>query len=312
MSAAYRVLSDAEAEHFLTRGYVVIRGCFSREAADEYTRTMWTRLGYDPHDRSTWAAPSVHMPHHRVIDVASFAPRAWDAVCDLVGGPERISADQPYTWNDGLIVNLGEGADRPWADASRDAPGWHKDGDFFRHFLDSPEQGLLTLVLWSDVRHRGGATFVAADSVAPVARFLAAHPGGVCPPKVPRPANADKPNPAIFDYPSLMSECAEFVEATGEVGDVYLLHPYILHAKGQNVLRAVRVITNPPLTLAEPMRFDRADPGQHSLVEQAVLRGLGTHHFPFAPTAPREALVPPRVLLQREMEAQEAVRLAGG
>jgi hypothetical protein len=310
MGASYRVLSDADVEHFLTHGYVLVPGCFSADAAREYTQTMWTRLGYDPDDRSSWAAPSVHMPSHRVIDVASFAPRAWGAVCDLVGGPERISASTPYTWNDGFIVNLGEGADRPWAEASADAPGWHKDGDFFRHFLDSPEQGLLTLVLWSDVRHQGGATFVAADSVPPVARFLAAHPGGVYPPEVPTPDHGEGTRPAVFDFSSLVSGCGEFVEATGEVGDVYLLHPYILHAKAQNVLRAVRVITNPPLTLAEPMRFDRDDPADYSIVERAVLRALGTDRLDFAPSAPREALVPPRVIRQREMLAQEAARLA--
>ena len=65
------------------------------------------------------------------------------------------------------------GAARP-----RGSVGWHKDGDFFRHFLDSPEQGLLTFVLWSDIEPRGGGTFVAADSVPVVARTLAAAPGG--------------------------------------------------------------------------------------------------------------------------------------
>src|SRR4051812_42474021 len=178
------MLSAADTEQFLTRGYIVVRGCFSRSDAQEYTRTLWARLGYDPRDQSTWAEPSVHMPGHRAIDVAEFAPKAWDAICELVGGPDRIATTDPHRWNDGFIVNLREGADRPWTDASPAAPGWHKDGDFFRHFLDSPEQGLLTLVLWSDVRHQGGATFVAADSVAPVARYLAAHPGGVYPPGV--------------------------------------------------------------------------------------------------------------------------------
>ncbi|HKT02369.1 MAG TPA: hypothetical protein VJT31_22800 [Rugosimonospora sp.] len=309
MGATYRVLSDEDAEHFLTHGYVVVRGCFSREAAREYTRTVWTRLGYDPADRSSWTEPSVHMPSHRVIDVASFAPRAWGAVCDLVGGAERISASQPYTWNDGFIVNLGEGADRPWAPASPTSPGWHKDGDFFRHFLDSPEQGLLTLVLWSDVRHQGGATFVAADSIGPVAGFLAAHSGGVYPPQVPRPVRSDGPAPAVFDYATLVAGCREFVEATGEVGDVYLLHPYLLHARAQNLLHAVRVITNPPLTLAEPMHFDRRDPADHSLVERAVLHALDVDRYRFTPTAGREALVPPRVLRQRAMLSQEVARL---
>lgn len=301
---SYRELSDDQVEQFLTDGYVVIRGCFTREAASEYTESLWTRLGYAPDDPATWAEPSVHMPSHHTIDVATFAPKAWGAVCDLVGGPSRISAAQPYTWNDGFIVNLWEGADRPWADASPAAPGWHKDGDFFRHFLDSPEQGLLTLVLWSDVRHQGGATFVAADSVAPVARFLAAHPQGVYPVEVPAPPGESPPR---FSYPDLIGQCARFAEATGEVGDVYLLHPYVLHAKAQNVLRLPRFITNPPLTLAEPLRFDRSS--DHSLVELAVLRALGVSRYEFTPTGPREELEPERVRLQRAMKERERERL---
>ncbi len=194
-----------------------------------------------------------------------------------MGGADRIK--RPFAWGDGFIVNLHEGADRPWEDASSSSPGFHKDGDFFRHFLDSPEQGLLTLVLWSDVEHRGGATFAAADSVGPIARYLAAHPEGVL--------------PNFFPRSGIINECSEFVQATGEVGDVYLLHPFILHAKAQNVLRKPRLITNPPVHLAEPMRFDRDDPSEHSLVEQAILRGLGVETYHFEPTHPREAIVPP-------------------
>ena len=246
----YQVLTQQQAAQFVEQGYVVIRGCFSREAAQEYTATIWTRLGYAQDDPATWAQPSIHMPSHRAIDIRQFAPKAWGAVCDLVGGAQRI---QPYQWNDAFIVNLSEGAERPWQPASPASPGWHKDGDFFRHFLDSPEQGLLTLVLWSEVQHQGGATFVAADSVGPVARFLAEHPEGVYPPEI--SWTGAQPQPAIFDWPELIGQCGDFVEATGEVGDVYLLHPFILHAKAQNVLRVPRYITNPPVHLVEPMRF---------------------------------------------------------
>lgn len=295
MTAGYRVLSDGQAAQFVDKGYVVVRDCFSRGAAEEYARTIWTRLGYDRDDPSTWAKPSVHMPAHQRMDVWEFAPKAWDAVCDLLGGEERIA--QPYTWGDGFIVNLWQGADRPWEPASPRSPGWHKDGDFFRHFLDSPEQGLLTLVLWSDVRHRGGATFVAADSVGPVARHLAAHPEGV--------------PPAGFPIPELVGRCSRFVEATGRAGDVYLLHPFVLHAKAQNTLRVPRFITNPPVTLAGPMRFDRADPGEFSLVERAVLRGLGVDRYEFTPTAAREAVVPERLRRQARMKLEEQARLTG-
>ncbi|GIH02494.1 hypothetical protein Rhe02_05610 [Rhizocola hellebori] len=301
----YQVLTAQQAEQFVERGYVAIRGCFTREAAQEYTAAIWTRLGYAPDDPGTWTQPSVHMPGHRDIDIRKFAPKAWGAVCDLVGGAQRI---QPYRWNDGFIVNLSEGADRPWQPASPAAPGWHKDGDFFRHFLDSPEQGLLTLVLWSEVRHQGGATFVAADSVGPVARFLAEHPEGVYPPSI--AWTGAEPQPATFAWGDLVGQCGDFVEATGEVGDVYLLHPYILHAKAQNVLRVPRYITNPPVHLVEPMRFDRADPADLSLVERAVLRGLGVDHYPFTARGPREELVPERVAMHRSMKQAEQQRLS--
>lgn len=298
-----RVLTADQAEHFLHRGFVLIRGCFSRQAAAEFTAPLWRRLGYAEHDPSTWAEPVIHLPSRRSLDVREFAPKAWDAVCDLVGGAERIATDRPYVWNDGFIVNLGKDADRPWEPASADSPGWHKDGDFFRHFLDSPEQGLLTLVLWSDVRHQGGATFVAADSVGPVARFLAEHPEGVYPL---RPAEGGDPDATLIPYRDLIGRCHDFVEATGEVGDVYLLHPYVLHAKSQNTLRLPRIITNPPLTLAQSMRFDSDNP---SLVERAVLRALGTSSYEFTPRGPREAIVPPRIAAQRRLLAEEQRRL---
>lgn len=289
----YEVLDSDQREQFLEQGFVRITDCFSAEAAAAYTDSVWTRLGYSPDDQSTWTESSIHMPTHRTIDVKSFAPKAWQAACELVGGEARVK--QPYNWGDGFIVNLYEGADRPWEEASSAAPGWHKDGDFFRHFLDSPEQGLLTLVLWSDVRHKGGATFVATDSVGPVARFLAQHPEGVL--------------PGAFSEAALIDGCSHFAEATGEVGTVYLLHPYILHAKAQNVTRTPRYITNPPIQLREPMRFDRENFSDHSLVEQAVLRALGTERYEFEPSQPRESIVPARVRAQMARKEEEARRL---
>ncbi|MDP9383378.1 MAG: hypothetical protein M3Q29_25185 [Chloroflexota bacterium] len=275
MSRSYQVLTDEQIESFVTRGYVVLHDCFSRDAAKALTDKAWVRLGYDPEDPSTWEQAVIHMPTHERFDVREFAPKVWAAACDLLGGEDRVK--QPYTWGDGFIVNLHEGADRPWAPPSPSVGGWHKDGDFFRHFLDSPEQGLLTLVLWSDIEHRGRATFVAADSVPVVARYLVEHPEGVL--------------PTEFPVRSLIAECSDFVEATGRVGDVYLLHPYILHAKSQNLLGVPRLITNPPVHLKEPLSFNRPDPAEYSPVELAVLRGLGVESLDFQPTAPRERVI---------------------
>lgn len=194
-----------------------------------------------------------------------------------------------------LLTRSGRRTDEEWIPPSPQAKGWHKDGDFFRHFLDSPEQGLLTIVCWSDVHHQGGATFVAGDSVGPVARFLAEHPEGVL--------------PNGFDTAALLNECTDFVEATGRIGDVYLLHPFILHARSQNILRRPRYITNPPVHLAEPMDLNRADPADYSLVERAVLRGLGVDSYDFRRTGEPERIVPERVRRQEQMKKDEAARL---
>jgi ectoine hydroxylase-related dioxygenase (phytanoyl-CoA dioxygenase family) len=218
----------------------------------------------------------------------------WGAACQLLGGEDRI--EQPYTWGNGFIANLGIGADRAWEPPSAASPGWHKDGDFFRHFLDSPEQGLLTIVLWSDIGERGGGTFIAPDSVAPVARLLERRREGVL--------------PDDFPYDELIAQCSTFVETTGRLGDVVLMHPYMLHAVSQNHRGTARFITNPPIALREPMRFDRDDPAEHSPVERAVLRALGVERLDYRPAAPREDVVPERVLRQVRMREQEEARLA--
>lgn len=291
-TTGYTYLTDEQVEQFLTLGFVVIRGAFSREQAAHWSRDVWTRLGYAPDDKATWAQHRIHMPTLNHVDVRTFAPRAYGAICELCGSEERLTTAR---WGDAFIVNLGdESHETTWEPPSASVPGWHKDGDFFRHFLDSPEQGLLTIVLWSDVLPQGGATFIAADSVPVIARFLAAHPEGV--------------RPGEFGFQDLVAQCSEFLEATGEAGDVYLIHPYLLHASSKNALRLPRLITNPPVHLKEPMCFNRPD-GNYSLVEAAVLRGLSVESLDFAPTAPRERIIPERERIQAKMREEEKARL---
>jgi hypothetical protein len=92
--------------------------------------------------------------------------------------------------------------------------------------------------------------------------------------------------------------------------NVVLMHPYMLHAVSQNRRGTARFITNPPIALKEPMRFDRADRAEQSPVERAVLRALGVDRLDYRPTAVRESVVPERVLRQQRTEREEQVRLA--
>ena len=142
----YQVLTADQIDHFLEKGYIILRNCFEDDLAAEWRELAFRRLGYDPQDPGTWEQPRVHLSSMNRISVKDFAPVAWTAICDLLGGEEKLN--QPdFQWADGFIINFNIGADQPWQSPSPEVGGWHKDGDFFRHFLDSPEQGLLTIVV---------------------------------------------------------------------------------------------------------------------------------------------------------------------
>ncbi len=296
MAKTYKALVESDVDHFIQKGHVVLKGCFSRELAAEWREFAFKRLGYDPGNAETWAEPRVHLPSMNRVPVREIAPRAWDAICDLLGGENRL-ADATSSWGDGFIINFNAGADEAWQPPGKLRQGWHKDGDFFRHFLDSPEQGLLTIVIWSDILPRSGGTFIACDSVRHVARFLYDNPQGLLP---------------SGGFGHLIAKCSDFVEVTGNAGDVVLLHPYILHSASQNPSGRARFITNPPVGLKEPMDFNRDNPDDFSPVELAVLEGLGKKRLDFNPTAPRERLVPERVGLQQKMLEEQKKRLAAG
>jgi len=287
-------LTERDVDHFIRYGYVVVKDCFDPASAQPWIDRAWVRFGYERDDPAGWTEKRIHLSGLATVDAREFAPKAWDAAVQLLGGEDRLQL--PWQWNDGFIANLGVGDEGPWQPPSAESSGWHKDGDFFRHFLDSPEQGLLTIVLWTDMHHRGGGTFIAADSVPVIARYLAEHPEGVLFPD--------------FDFKTLTRQCTNFIELTGNAGDVVLMHPYLLHATSQNVIKHGRLITNPPITLREPMQFNRTDPSQLSPVERAVLGGLRVDRFDFQRTGHRELVVPERVLEQQRRRAAESERLA--
>jgi hypothetical protein len=305
MTSVPSALSVAEIEHFVQHGFVKLEGALDRAFASRWVARTWQRIGYDPQDASTWREARVHFPITATAPVSEIAPRAYAAICQLCGGAERIR--QPVEWTDGFIANYGVGKDGPWAPPSPQLGGWHKDGDSFRHFLDSPEQGLLTIALWDDVHHRGGPTYLACDSIGHIARWLAAHPEGANPEFRHRPELGD-PLPTK----ALIEQCRDFREATGRAGDVYLMHPFMLHTQSANHLGRARFITNAPVHFRAPMRFDRERAEDHSPVELAILRALGVDRFPFAPTRERIGIAPHRLIKERELLAAERARAAAG
>ena len=271
----YKHLSPDQIATWMQYGFVKVPQAFTRGQCSDFTKDLWVRLGFDPNDMSTWTRDMTWMAWHKDVEVSDFAPKAWGAICDIVGGEERIAVDDCGSWSDSFIVNLGkeefEGQDCNIVD---EVDGWHVDGDHFVHFLDSPEQGLLVVPLFSDVLENGGGTVICPDGIPKIAKWLHDHPGGVDESLVPLGQKGEFEDRWITG--DFVEKCHEFFELTGEVGDVFILHPLMIHSASKNALRVPRFITNPHVALKQPFNFNRPDSADYSLIELKTMRDLGS------------------------------------
>ena len=305
-AACCEVLTHDQAWHFVTRGFVRVPGAFSRTFAAEVCQSAWDEMrrehGVDQHDPDTWRKPfgMRGMPGYirtkgtgRRLNLKADARRAFAAQMDALGGADRLPDNgDRLSWDDAAIGNIGVPGGPEWQPPAAQQPGWHKDGWHFRHFLDSPEQGLLTVPVMSDILPKSGGTFFAVDSIAPVARLLAHNPAGLHP---------DSVQGSGYLIPGLIEQCSNFEELTAEAGDVVLVHPFVLHRVSVNASRRERFIKNVAVVTAEPMRLNRgptavaasatSDQG-YSLVELAVLHALHRFPFGFEAARPRQAFKP--------------------
>jgi hypothetical protein len=260
------------ARNLLADGCVRVERALDPAFCEAVVGRAFTRMDLVEADPSTWPRGRTNLPVTTNWDLAEVAPRAADVLPGLVGsGTVRFGGVQ-----DNLIVNLPDPGTRWFSptDWRRDVAGWHKDGDWFRHFLDSPEQGLLVVVFWRDVVEKQGATYVAVDSIGPVARLLADHPEGLDPSALGAPVRA------------ILAGCRDFRALTGRQGDIVFAHPFLLHTASVNSLAVPRVISNSSVMLHQPMCFDRADE-RYSAVEQSILTALGVDRLPFRATGAR-------------------------
>ncbi|MFO7562346.1 MAG: phytanoyl-CoA dioxygenase family protein [Enhygromyxa sp.] len=272
-----RSLSPEQIEQFLVDGFLVLPRAFDPEIArawrEDANRRIreeperWVR-GYDPNDEarslrnyspedpSTWTWERIELVGSQSVAIEEFAPSAWGAICDLLGGPERI---ETQAWTNYLILNLRES---PYAGHDYPFPGWigwHLDDPSPLTRIDRIRNGLIGIVLFDRLLPRSGNTWLAPDSVAKVARELAAHPEGVD--FVARRGN------------HITEQCERFHEVVGEVGDILLMHPLMLHSASPNSSGRIRWMSNPMVYLREPLDPSRAVE-ELSPVELAIHRAL--------------------------------------
>ena len=299
------MLAPAQVEQFMELGWTVLPEAFPRRSALAAQDYLWARVaerGPQREDPATWTAPMVQISESYSDPVfrACATGRLADAVEDLVGPGRWTGRAESGGWG-WWPVNFALGADRPW-----DVPtgGWHWDGQHFRHFVDAPNQGLLLLCVFSDVRPHGGGTVVAEGSHQVVAEFLSSHPEGLelgpaiglctrghpwlaeltghaepgADPYATQGAGAAAPGRVARFMEQPHRDAAgrrlRVVETTAAAGDVLLCHPFLFHAASQNHLRVPRFMCNRTTPLRERLNLARSDPADHSPLEESIRRAL--------------------------------------
>ncbi len=132
--------------------------------------------------------------------------------------------------------------------------------------LRSRGRALLMLFLFSDIGPDDAPTRIKVGSHLDVPPFLeAAGDRGMSNPAVCR---------AMAAAGKLDSPDRALTLATGQAGDVYLCHPFLIHSAQPHHGREPRFMAQPPLLatgLLDPWRED----GAYSPVERALRLGLG-------------------------------------
>jgi hypothetical protein len=165
--AQYDHLTQEEADHFFTKGWLHVKKSIKQEYIDDWMKDLWVRVDYDEQDKSTWVNPYLHLPRHREVLAEDFAPEAWGKIVDICGGIDRIDPVRERYYGDAFIINFGteENTKDEAAFKPQDQKGWHTDDDWYRMFLDSSGNALTIIHVFADIPARGGGTWVCEDGL---------------------------------------------------------------------------------------------------------------------------------------------------
>lgn len=251
-------MAPTEVQRFIEDGFLRVDQAFPRELADECREILWRDTGLDPRDPATWTKPVVRLGDHAQAPFRRAANTArLHAVFDQIVGPRRW-IPRP---------SLGTFPIRfPSADDPGDA-GWHVDAGYegddgsLRLNVTSRGRALLLLFLFSRVGVDDAPTRIRVGSHLDVPRLL--EPAGE----------------AGLSFMELaegldISARRPVALAVGEPGDVYVCHPFLVHAAQPHHGSVPRFMAQPPLYPAQPLELDRDD-GGYSPVETAIRLGLG-------------------------------------
>lgn len=249
-------LTDAQIQDFIRNGFVRLDGAVPIEVALRCQNQLWQSTGYDRGDPRTWSDTLVRLDGMNTAPFrqAATAPALHEAFDQLVG---------PGAW----IPRTGLGTFPlrfPGPGPAKEA-GWHVEASFtgrtgeFRVNLRSRGRALLMLFVFSDVGVHDAPTLVRVGSHLDVPSLLREHGDD----------GLDWMSLCLLAVPASQHRPIDLV--TGRLGDVYLCHPFLVHAAQAHHGSVPRFMAQPPL---EPVGDMDLDAGTPSPVAQAILNGL--------------------------------------
>jgi hypothetical protein len=248
------VLSAAELDQFAEAGYVHLRSAFPRALATRCREVAAAQLHIDLTDPASWHDPVVRgLVHAEPLREAANAPRLVGAIRQLL---------DPDDWLPRL--NLGLFVVRFPSEADPGDTGWHIDSSFEapdgRWFVNfrSRARGLLLLCLLSDVDAHDAPTRIRPGTHLEMPSLLATF--------------GDNGSFGL-DVP-LPDPTGRVALATGEAGDVYLCHPFLVHAASwPHRGKEPRFVAQPPISIKGDLQLD-GDIDRLSPVARAVRAAL--------------------------------------
>lgn len=222
-------LTPDEVAQFITHGWLLVRGLIAPDVVAELVPRISASIQDDGSPDGGFLLKD--SPRGGATE-RILTPRYTRIIADLCGPGAQIGMDS--------LGYLPIRFPRPEA-GSWQAVGLHIDGIHFHHHIDSREQALIAVELWTDIAAHGGGTAIIPGSHHRVARILAAH----------EPAGLD-----CVRLAQLACEaCADIapIEARGRAGDVLMMHPHLLHGSSSNLSPRTRIAGNRCVWLDRPL-----------------------------------------------------------
>ncbi|WP_367126311.1 phytanoyl-CoA dioxygenase family protein [Streptomyces phytohabitans] len=226
------MLTRTEIEEFVANGFVRVPGAVPEDVVGRCRAELWEATGSDPDDPATWTEPVVRLGGFATppFRSAANAPVLHEAFDQLVGAGR---------WR--APGGLGTFPVRFPSEREPGDDGWHLEASFpgaageNRVNVRSRGRALLMLFLFSDVGPDDAPTRVRVGSHHDVPALLADH------------GDEGREWFELCGDAVAASEGRPETAATGRAGDVYLCHPFLVHAAQPHRGTVPRFMAQPPL-----------------------------------------------------------------